>query len=39
MHEFRDVTPLEWGERFHFKKLVSEPAMRLIAERMASTTI
>jgi hypothetical protein len=34
MHEFRDVTPLEWGDRFHFKKLVSEPAMRLLAERM-----
>jgi hypothetical protein len=39
MHEFRDVTPLEWGERFHFKKLVSEPAMRLIAERLVSPTI
>jgi Ankyrin repeat len=34
MHEYRDVTPLEWGERFHFKKLVSVPAMGHIAERM-----
>jgi ankyrin repeat protein len=33
MREYRDVTPLSWGERFHFKALVSEPAMRLIAER------
>jgi ankyrin repeat protein len=34
MHEYRDVTPLSWGEQFRFKKLVSVPAMRLIAERM-----
>ncbi|MDG3007732.1 hypothetical protein [Paludisphaera mucosa] len=34
MHVSRDVTPLSWGERFHFKKLVSAPAMKLIAERM-----
>ena len=33
MREYRDVTPLSWGERFTFKKLVSEPAMKLIAER------
>lgn len=33
MHEYRDVTPLAWGERFHRKVFVSEPAMRLIAER------
>ncbi len=32
-HEFRDVTPLAWGQRFHRKVFVSEPAMRLIAER------
>lgn len=31
MREYRDVTPLSWGERFVFRKLVSEPAMRLIA--------
>lgn len=33
MREYRDVTPLSWGQRFTFKKLVSEPAMRLIAAR------
>jgi hypothetical protein len=32
MHEYRDVTPLEWGERFHDQSFVSRPAMRLIAE-------
>jgi len=38
MHEYRDVTPLAWGQRFHGPGYpghtwVSEPAMRLIAER------
>ena len=38
MHEYRDVTPLLWGERFHGPASpghtwVSRPAMRLIAER------
>jgi hypothetical protein len=33
MHEYRDVTPLSWGERFHNQILVSQAAMRLIAER------
>ena len=36
VHEYRDVTPLGWGERFHgqhFYNWVSQPAMRLIAER------
>lgn len=38
MHEYRDVTPLAWGERFHGPgspghTWVSEPAMRLIRER------
>ena len=33
MHEYRDVTPLSWGERFHRKVFVSAPAMRLIVER------
>ena len=32
MHEYRDVTPLGWGERFHGQLFVSRPAMRLIAE-------
>lgn len=33
IHEYRDVTPLSWGEQFHSKIFVSAPAMRLIAER------
>jgi ankyrin repeat protein len=33
MHEYRDVTPLAWGERFHDQSFISKPAMRLIAER------
>jgi hypothetical protein len=33
MHEYRDVTPLSWGERFHRQIFVSRPAMQLIAER------
>lgn len=32
VYEYRDVTALEWGEQFHAKVFVSEPAMRLIAE-------
>jgi len=38
MHEYRDVTPLSWGERFRGPgspghTWVSEPAMKLIEER------
>ena len=33
MHEYRDVTPLGWGQQFHRKEFVSEPALRLIGER------
>lgn len=33
MYEYRDVTPLSWGERFHFKKLVSLSAMQLLIQR------
>jgi hypothetical protein len=33
LHEYRDVTPLAWGERFHRRIFVSEPAMRRIAAR------
>jgi ankyrin repeat protein len=38
IHEFRDVTPISWGERFHAPGTtghtwVSQPAMRLIIER------
>jgi ankyrin repeat protein len=31
-HDYRDVTPLSWGRRFHAPIFVSEPAMRLIEE-------
>ena len=30
LHEYRDVTPLSWGERFEDKNFVSEPAMQMI---------
>lgn len=33
LHEYYDVTPLAWGERFHDQEFVSRPAMRLIADR------
>lgn len=33
MHEYHDVTPLAWGERFHEQGFVSQPAMKLIRER------
>jgi hypothetical protein len=38
MHEFRDVTPISWGEQFHGPgspghTWVSRPAMQLIVER------
>jgi ankyrin repeat protein len=32
MHEYRDVTPVAWGERFHDQDWVNREAMRLIAE-------
>jgi hypothetical protein len=31
-HEYRDVTALSWGRRFHAKVFVSKPAMRLIED-------
>jgi hypothetical protein len=30
MHDYRSVTPLSWGRRFHRQIFVSEPAMKLI---------
>jgi Ankyrin repeat len=33
MHEYRGVTPLSWGERFHDQDWVNRSALRLIAER------
>jgi len=37
MHEFRDVTPLSWGERFHEQDWVSKPALKLIAKHGGHT--
>jgi hypothetical protein len=37
LHEYRDVTPLAWGERFHGRELVSAAAMRSITERGGHT--
>ena len=31
MHEYRDVTPIAWGRRFHDQLWVSDAAIRLIA--------
>ena len=33
LREFRDVSPMSWGERFHEQAWVNREAMRLIAER------
>jgi hypothetical protein len=33
MREYRDVTPLAWGEQFHGREWVNDTAMRLIVER------
>ena len=33
LEEYRDVTPLSWGERYRHKTFVSEPAMQLITDR------
>ena len=32
MHEYRDVTPLAWGRRFHNQKFVNQAALKLIEE-------
>lgn len=32
VYEYRDVTPVSWGERFHFKKLVNAAAVEMIRE-------
>jgi hypothetical protein len=31
LREYRNVTPLSWGQRFHGRQFVSEPALRAIA--------
>ena len=33
LREYRDVTPLSWGERFHAKIFASRESLRLIEER------
>ena len=33
MHEYRDVTPRAWGERFHDQSFISHPALQLIIAR------
>jgi len=33
MREYRGVTPLSWGERFHDQDWVNPAAIHLIAER------
>ena len=33
-YEYRDVTAVEWGRRFHAKVFVSEPAMKLIEAKI-----
>ncbi len=37
MREYRNVTPMGWGEQFHFQKLVNRAAMELIAEAGGTT--
>lgn len=37
VHEYRDVTPVEWGERFHDRSVVNDAALALIARRQART--
>jgi hypothetical protein len=32
LREYRNITPLSWGERFHGRAWVSEAAMKMIAE-------
>ena len=33
MHEYRNVTPLGWGEQFHARIFVSREALRLVEAR------
>ncbi len=33
MHEYREVTPLSWGERFHRQIFVNKAALQMIAEQ------
>jgi hypothetical protein len=33
LHEYRNVTPLAWGEQFHDQDWVNKAAVQLIVER------
>jgi ankyrin repeat protein len=33
LHEYRDVTPIEWGRRFHDQNFVSKPVMKLLVNK------
>jgi hypothetical protein len=33
LREYRDMTPLGWGERYHARIFVSRESLRLIEER------
>ena len=33
LHEYPDVTPLSWGQRYHGRIFVSKESMRLVEER------
>ena len=34
-HEYHNVTALEWGRQFHAKMFVSEPALKLIEQKIS----
>jgi hypothetical protein len=38
-YEYRNITPLAWGRRFHAKVFVSEPAMKLIEAAAGSSEL
>lgn len=38
MHEYRDVTPLTWGRRFHDQSFVSKPVLKLLAAHGVART-
>lgn len=38
LREYRDVTPLDWGDRFHARIFVSRESIRLIEERGGTRT-
>ena len=38
LHEYRDVTPVEWGQRFHDRSFVNERALDVIVQRTRGRT-